>query len=579
MSNNYFGTPLIAAFFCGLLLVGCIKDPSDSGTAAANCAIETTPISNVQGTRAESPMLGQEVVVQGIVTLIETAQGIYIEEPESDNDSSTSNAIYIQSERLPTGLASGALVSAQGTVSEIGKGRYSLTAITDVSEISLCADSQDLPLSIVSLPLNGKGRESVEAMRIHIDQALTVSDVYRFNQGKFTLSGNGFQFVPTEIMSPGPDTNKHIAQNRASALPALLADDETGIEMLVGGSTLAQVTGVLTHDGRDLRLSIQDTSTVSNVRHSKPPSAASGTLRIVGMNLHNYFNGDGKGNDYPTPRGAKTFAEFQAQRSRIGAAIGVLDPQVLAVMELENDGFDADSAAQNFIQLANNATGGQWSVARLADDNTGTDAITVGLFYRADQLKPVGVAQTLTGPEFERSRQPHAQVFQSLDNGEQALLVINHLKSKGSCPKSGSDANQKDGQGCWNPIRTASAQKMTAWSKRLATSADTANILILGDMNAYRNEDPISAIREAGFTELMDDRQGTTYSFVFFGQRGTLDYAFASDALRDKVESAFIWHVNAAMPPNMDLPQPWLSFSDHDPVVVDVRLRQSKTSD
>jgi predicted extracellular nuclease len=416
-------------------------------------------------------------------------------------------------------------------------------------------------------------------MRFHIYKALTVTDVYRFGQGKFTLSSNGFQFVPTEIMSPGPDTNKHIAQNRASALPALLADDETGIEMLVGGSTLAQVTGVLTHDGRDLRLSIQDTSTVSNVRHSKPPSEASGTLRIVGMNLHNYFNGDGKGNDYPTPRGAKNFAEFQAQRSRIGAAIGVLDPQVLAVMELENDGFDADSAAQDFIHLANNATGGQWAVARLADDNTGTDAITVGLFYRADQLKPVGVARTLTGPEFERSRQPHAQVFQSLDSGEQALVVINHLKSKGSCPKSGSDANQKDGQGCWNSMRTLSAQNMSAWTKRLAASADTDNILILGDMNAYRNEDPIVAIRDAGFTELMDAQQGNIYSYVFFGQRGTLDYAFVSDALRENVESAFIWHVNAALPANIDLPQPWLRFSDHDPVVVDIRSRQSTTSD
>ena len=136
------------------------------------------------------------------------------------------------------------------------------------------------------------------------------------------------------------------------------------------------------------------------------------------MNLHNYFNGDGKGQGFPTPRGAETIDEFQRQRARIGAAIGVLDPHVLAVMELENDGFGPDSAAQDFIQLANNATKKAWAVTRPVDDNTGTDKITVGLFYRSDRLQAVGPAQTLGGPEFERSRQPQAQLFRQIPDGD-----------------------------------------------------------------------------------------------------------------------------------------------------------------
>jgi hypothetical protein len=302
------------------------------------------------------------------------------------------------------------------------------------------------------------------------------------------------------------------------------------------------------------------------------------------MNLHNYFNGDGKGLGFPTARGAETAAEFQQQRDRIGAAIGALAPHVIAVMELENDGFDAASAAQDFIQLANNATQKNWAVTRPVGDDTGTDKITVGIFYRSDRLKAVGPAQTLTGPEFKFSRQPQAQLFQQLPHGGSILIVINHLKSKGSCPDAGDNADQKDGQGCWNPMRLASAQKMSAWAKAVAVSAGTDNILILGDMNAYRNEDPIGAIREAGFTELMDvkpvdENQGQPYSYVFFGQHGTLDYAFSSETLLKNVQQAFIWHVNAALPVDMDLPQPWLRFSDHDPVVVDTRLRQSVTSD
>ena len=98
-------------------------------------------------------------------------------------------------------------------------------------------------------------------------------------------------------------------------------------------------------------------------------------------------------------------------------------------------------------------------------------------------------------------------------------------------------------------------------------------------MNAYRRQGPVNVIRNAGFEELMDDAAGRVYSFIYFGQAGTLDYAFVSAALQPKVQQAFIWNVNAALPANMELPQPWLRFSDHDPVVVDIRLHQATTSD
>jgi len=296
------------------------------------------------------------------------------------------------------------------------------------------------------------------------------------------------------------------------------------------------------------------------------------------MNLHNYFNGDGNGQGFPTPRGAETLEEFQRQRNRIGAAIGLLNPHLLAVMELENDGFGPQSAAQDLLQLVSDATHGHWSFTRPVGDNTGTDKITVGMFYRTDRLAAIGPAHTLTGPEFERSRQPQAQLFQQLPDGEKLLVVINHLKSKGSCPESGENMDQRDGQGCWNPMRRLSAEKISAWTNALAASSGTDKILILGDMNAYRNEDPIDAIRQAGFTELMEKDQLPTYSFVFAGQRGTLDYAFVSDALLEHAR-ADIWHVNAAFPDRVELPQPWLGFSDHDPVVVELSLRHSSTSD
>ena len=570
MIRGNLRTPLYAAFFCAVL-TSCTatKSPPDNGLV--QCPDRTSSIASVQGTGSQSPMQGQRLTVQGVVTLIQKDKGLYVEEPASDTDRHTSNAIFIQTVNAPLGIETGSLVAARGTVTETGDERDPLTALTEISGLIVCSSGHSLPLSDVSLPLDGPGRESIEGMRIRINDSLVVTDVYQFDQGKFTLSANGFQYVPTEVMKPGAPTNDLRVHNRANALRVLLPESMGFPALLVSGTSTDQVMGVLAHDGRGKRLNLQSIASFSDSDFNLPATTTADVLRVVGMNLHNYFNGDGKGQGFPTPRGADTLEQFRQQRARIGAAIEALDPHVLAVMELENDGFGPHSAAQDFIQLANKAGHKTWAVTRPVDDNTGTDAITVGIFYRTDLLEALGPSQTLGGPAFERSRQPQAQLFQRLPDGETVLVVINHLKSKGSCPDSGMDANQHDGQGCWNAIRRLSAEKMSRWAKEIAASKGTDNILILGDMNAYRNEDPIGAIRNAGFTELMESKQLPVYSFAYSGQHGTLDYAFASDALLQKVQQAYIWHVNAIFPSHMELPQPWLRFSDHDPVVVELR--------
>ena len=578
MGIGFFKTPLYAAFFC-VFLNACTTNEPATNAVATRCPDRTITIAAVQGNGPESPMTGQQVTVQGIVTLVQDGKGFYVEEPGSDADAQTSNAVFVQSVQFPLEVERGSLISVRGKVTETGKRRDTLTALTDTSEFLTCSTGNELPLTDISLPLDESGREALEGMRVHIDDTLVVSGVYQFEQGKFTLSANGVQYVPSEVMQPGPATNDLLAQNRAAALPVLLPKDMKSPALVVNGTSTDQLTGIMAHDRRGKRLTLQSISSFSAPGIETPAETTPDALRVTGMNLHNYFNGDGNGLGFPTPRGAKTAEGFQQQRARIGAAIEVLDPHVIAVMELENDGFGPHSAAQDFIRLANNATGKTWAVTRPVDVNTGTDQIAVGIFYRTDRLKAVGPAETLEGKAFRRSRQPQAQLFQQLPDGETLLIVINHLKSKGSCPDAGVDANQNDGQGCWNDMRRISAEKMSAWAKKIAASKGTENILILGDMNAYRNEDPIGAIRAFGFTELMEKNRLPTYSFVYSGQRGTLDYAFSSDSLLEKVQNAYIWNVNAAFPTKVALPKPWLRFSDHDPVIVELLLRHSSTSD
>ncbi len=585
MLNKPYTAPLIAAFFCALGLTTCTQDGNTTQTQAVECSRQTTPIAVIQGSASRSGLTDRQVSIQGIITLVDGNEGLYVEEPGSDDDGSTSNAIFLQTANLPAGIGPGSRISAQGTVTEIPRGRNSLTSLTNIVGLTQCSTGQVLPLSHFTLPSDGHAREAFEGMRVRLDGALTVTDTYAFGHGRFSIAGNGIQWVATEHKPPGPELGDHARQNRDYSLPLIIPDQATRPALLATGSNISKVVGVLVHGKRNLLLSLQSADFGTPAEFGTPtpiPPAApadAGTLRVVGMNLHNYFNGDGKGGGFPTPRGAKTMAEFEQQRRRLGAAIAALNPQVLAVMELENDGFGPFSASEDFTALVEEVTAASWQAVHPPGDNTGTDAIRVGLFYRDDLLDTPVEAKTLTGPEFRKSRQPLAQVFRHTQYGGKVLIAVNHLKSKGSCPDAGANANQKDGQACWNPMRVASANKMSAWVNSLSESTQTENVLILGDMNAYRQEDPINAIRKAGFVELMDQAGGSAYSFLYYGQAGTLDYAFASKALQPQVPQAFIWHVNAGLPATMALPEPWMRFSDHDPVVVDLRLRQSSTSD
>jgi predicted extracellular nuclease len=341
------------------------------------------------------------------------------------------------------------------------------------------------------------------------------------------------------------------------------------------------VRGVLGHEGKGQRLLLESTprATTSDFETVEPP--ADDSLRIVSLNLLNYFNGDGRGGGFPTERGAQSLADFQAQQERTAATIAHLQPHLLAVQELENDGFGSDSAAQSLLDLLNSAGFSDWAVVDPALGRIGGDIITVGLFYRRQVLEPAGPAELLQAPAFDGlSRVPLAQGFRERATGNSFLVAVNHLKSKGRCPDVGPDADQGDGQGCWNQARVDAVNAILPWLDGLAEKYTNRQVLILGDMNAWRREDPIRAYRAGGYLELVEELSGLPqHSFVYFGQRGTLDYALASPSLRARARRATIWHINADWPRNMSLPRPWLRMSDHDPVVVDLELSQSATSD
>jgi predicted extracellular nuclease len=345
---------------------------------------------------------------------------------------------------------------------------------------------------------------------------------------------------------------------------------------IVVGATSGEWTGVLGHDGRNPLLHVESLE-VSPVTPPGPPARPGGSsIRIVNANLENFFNGNGDGSGFPGERGPRSHAAYQAKAARIEAAFQALQPDLLAVQELENDGFGPGSAAADLMAMLESATGAAWEAARPATERVGTDVIRVGIFFRPDRLIAEGPAQLLDSAPFSGlSRQPLTQLFSVVGSDARFWLSANHLKSKGSCPESGPDSSQKDGQGCWNQARVASVESLLPWLENLAEQSGISEWLVTGDMNAYRKEDPLDAFRAAGLHDLVLSHHGReSYSYVYRGERGTLDYALASPAMAGRVLDARNWNINSDWPRDDQLQPNWLRWSDHDPVVVDLDFSQ-----
>jgi predicted extracellular nuclease len=562
-----------------LISAACSESGQPPGGEAGLCLSSATPIPAIQGQGYSSPLEGSDAVARGIVTRVRAGEGFYLESSSTEPSAQASKALFVADVQLSRTVSTGQEWTVGGNIAELGSSRDTMTSITQLTGWELCGSGGFLQATQAMLPMNAAQREALEGMRLSFSQPLTVSDVYNLHRGELTLSAGGILRVPTENVSPGDEAAQLARRNRAQSLTAVVPDSES-IALPVG-SGLNGASGLLGHDGRKQQFYL-DTLPVEERPASqalRPPG--DGHLRIVSSNLLNFFNGDGQGGGFPTARGAETLPEFEAQSGRILAAVRAMRPDLLAVQELENDGFGPNSAANALLTLLNRAGADDWAVIDPGQGRIGGDVITVGIFYRRQALSPSGPAHLLDSPEFDGlSRRPLTQLFRDNRSGRKFLVSVNHLKSKGRCPEAGENADLGDGQGCWNAARTAAVNALVPWLEDLASAAGTAHVLVLGDLNAWRLEDPIRRFGALQFDDLVAKLSGLPqHSYLYWGQLGTLDYAFATPALTALAVHAQNWNINSEWTRLTELAEPWLRFSDHDPVVVDFDFSQAETSD
>jgi predicted extracellular nuclease len=361
---------------------------------------------------------------------------------------------------------------------------------------------------------------------------------------------------------------------------AYLAQPVSDAAPVRAGSTVRGADGVLDQRRGKWRLQLLAPLQVAQAPRPAAPDVR-GDVRIASLNLLNLFNGDGQGGGFPTERGATTFAQYRVQQAKLVEVVQALRPDIAGLMEVENDGSGPDSTAAQFV-AALNARGPLRDYALVdTGPRLGGDAIHVAMIFRRGRVSPVGKAASLTGGPFEnKSRVPMAQAFRA-GRGPVFLVETNHFKSKG-CGRDaeaarGAEADQHDGQGCWNPMRVESARRVLAWLDGDPTGTHPAYRLMIGDFNAHAMEDPLRLLRAAGWHEAFEHAPGTPYSFVFDGQAGRLDHALVDPALLPRLRGAVEWHNNADEPDLLDYHldpsiDPYRA-SDHDPILLGFDLR------
>jgi hypothetical protein len=622
-------------------------DPAYDGMVVSDLGVQVTDneqlavvtaIHSIQGSGASSPMLGQSKTVEGVVVASfpgsNGLNGFYLQEEDADADAdpTSSEGIFVSD---PNGLFSGVVGSRlrlTGTVAEYSSSASaitgttitsSLTQLTNISGLNYLGSAALPSITRVTLPVaDAAALERYEGMRLQIAAAsgdLVVTDTFGLGRyGEVGLSAGGRLTNYTQNNNPSVSgyaayrndlLDNYITlddgssvQNPATVIHGRGGNPLSASNTLRGGDTIATIAGVLDErfDGYRIQTSTGADFSATNPR-SDAPASLGGSLRVASFNLLNFFNGNGSGGGFPTSRGADSAYEYTRQFDKTLEAILGFDADILGYNEIENDGYGANSAVAAIVNGLNNVLGANlygYVIPRSADLNLsggfGGDEITVGFLYRTDRVRLAAGSQVATlqtgsfSQAADRVQRPalaasFERIAAGAATGEQFTAVVTHLKSKGSSAGGAGDADAGDGQGLSNGSRSRAASEMADWLASSPTGSSDPDVLILGDLNSYLQEDPIRILESRGYRSLFD---ADSYSYQFNGQWGSLDHMLASDSLYGQVSGSGKWHINADEPIILDYNIEFKSVaqqtsfynadpfrtSDHDPLLAGFSL-------
>lgn len=445
-------------------------EPTDEPTEPTDPQVVS--IADIQGTGDVSPLAGQTVTTQGVVTAVWATGGLngFVIQTAGTGGAydpavnTASHGLFVYGSAAAAQVAIGDSVRVTGSVSEY----FGLTQISAAPAGVVPLTAPLAPVAPTTITADTDllaGAEALESMiLLPADGTFTITDTYNTNRyGEVGLVlGDQPLWQPGDIMAPGPEAT---ALHNAQLASVILLDDAktTNFTTTAGarqpvsyisndepirvGAGLSFTSPVVLHYGFDQwRLnpttpwesSAADGIVFENTRTAAPESVG-GDVSVGSFNVLNYFttlgsqtpgctaytdiNGNGTnvrgGCD---PRGAWDGEDLQRQTEKIVAAIQATDTSVLGLTEIENSarlGKPADEATAYLVARLNEAAGFEkWAyvptgeaMAEIGASAANQDVIANAIIFQPAQVRLVDVAILADDEAFDNARDPLAGVF------------------------------------------------------------------------------------------------------------------------------------------------------------------------
>ena len=565
---------------------------------AGVCGDEATPIHAVQGNGDTSPLLDNTgLIIEGVVVADyqgdQALGGFFLQEEttDMDDDPLTSEGLFIVDGPDTEQATAGETLRLKGDVSEVA----GMTSLVNITSWQHCESETAVDPQTLTLPLDENlSWEALEGMLVTFSQKLTVINNDRWgSEGMVGLANEALSY-PTMIANPGPEALE-VAENNLKRQITL--DDGSQVvspqpyppylgpgNTLRRGDTAESITGIVMEiqDGYLLQPSKPVIFNRDNQRPELLPTLR-GRTRVAHVNAGGFFNGDGQGEGFIPGQGPQSLVEYERQRAKLVQTILALDSGVIGLTGIENDGYGEESAVNDLVNALNEAVEPElvYQVIEVPGAGQAGFTDTAVLIYRQDLVSPSGDPVTLSQYPYEQlSRRPIGQHFVAVASGQELTVIVTQFPQRDNCP-SGADPNadQGDGQACWNKLRAEAAESLAAWVRDLWEEG-RKEMLVIGDLNSFLQEEPVQVLQTAGLANVEpQDTAITAYSAVLNGTAGTLNYGFVTDGLQPKVALVQRWHINADEPQALDYhqtnqpllytPTPYRSAAQ-DPLVIDL---------
>lgn len=441
--------------------------------------------------------------------------------------------------------------------------------------VIFCASILSLGAEVVTLkwPDAYDYAEDYIGREVEFRQTLYVTDNSDWNKyGEVTLSGERLM-SPTDIARPGSDEYESIVE--ANGYNRLILSDGSNVTYpnprpwanadgtLRMGAKLTYLRGILSLTKFGFTVTpTQEPVFEDNIRPVEVENLGDCDIRICSFNLQFYL-----ASNYGEGYGPEDEEQAALQHSKIIQALLAIDADVFGLLEIQQ----GDAAQKRLVEALNEARpDARYAYVEDGISPNGTFTKS-GFIYRADKLTPIRRIQL--NHTVVKNRKV-AQGFEVLESGEKFVCVLCHFKSKsGSGSASGDNADSGDGQGAYNGDRVREATAMVTFAKSTASYFGDPDVLIMGDLNAYAQEDPIRKLENAGYRNLLKHFGGQgAYSYNFKGTAGCLDHILANDPIMSAVTGCSAFHLNADEPnvfgyAGFSAQDNMYRCSDHDPVI------------